>query len=276
VLMGAPLEVLACAPAPASALASAGRAFDRVRDLDASLSAWRPDSEVSRLNREGRVLAGPDLRRALELSLRYARLSRGAFDPTVGSLAEAWGLRSGGRVPLAEELRRALARTGHRLLRLRGPGPKEAVLSGGARLDLGGIGKGFALDEAALAMRRAGALAGRLNFGGQILVFGSAPGSVDGSWEASASPPGGGLPMKIRLLPPTSSLSISGDAELPGHVLDPRSGRPVRREGLAAVVAPTGAQADALSTALYVLGPKEGLGRAASPEVRTWWIQPRP
>ena len=235
--------------APASAQA---RAFAAVEALEARCSTWRPESLWSRLN-AGDAVALPA--EDLDLLRRVAALSRqvdGAFDPVLGRLIEAWGLRRGGLTPDPEALGAARRASGLDLLEL---GAEGARLRNGAWLEEGGFLKGRALDLAAAELRAGGARSGLLDFGGQLLAWGPA------RRVALADPADRQRPrLTIRLR--NASLSTSGTSERGRHILDPRTGQPCPAWGAVAVLRPSGLEADVLSTALYVLGPDRGLAWA--------------
>jgi thiamine biosynthesis lipoprotein len=134
------------------------------------------------------------------------------------------------------------------------PARREVRLLKGARLDLGGIAKGYGADRALEALRLAGAAAGMVDLGGSsVAVFGHALDIGIADPEDRAAPPWGTLRLDA------AALGTSGAAERGAHVVDPRSGRAAARVLSATVVARTAMEADALSTALFVLGPQEGL-----------------
>lgn len=234
---------------------------------DASLSNWKETSELSRVNREAAGPAGaaalaPDLASCLETALEVARETGGAFDPTVGPLMRLYGFRPAApRLPSAEELREASRRVGHGKILFDPGGSTIRFLERGMELDLGGIGKGCALDAAAKRLERLRAGAALLDLGGNLLVRGLPPG--ERAWRIGIRDPGkpGELMGLVEVV--SGSVSTSGDSEnffeaggrRVGHIMDPRTGRPAAAGVVAAtVIAPRGALADALSTALVVAG----------------------
>jgi FAD:protein FMN transferase len=209
-------------------------AFEEVERWDRILSLYKADSELSALNARagtGAVAVSPELYAVTELALRRAEETGGAFDPTVEPL-----LRRGPA---------ALPAVGWRKVRL-DPAARTVSLPAGGGLDFGGIGKGWALDRAGERLRALGAAAARLNFGGQVLALG-APAGAEG-WDVTL--PGQSSPLFIK----DASVAVSGNTERPGHIVSPFTGRRLHRDLAVAVLAPTAAQADAWSTALYVLG----------------------
>jgi thiamine biosynthesis lipoprotein len=150
------------------------------------------------------------------------------------------------------------------------------------RVDLGGIAKGFALDQAAAAMRAAGAAGGMADLGGNIVVFGIAPGGGRGWAIGIRDPRGQGILGSVVL--DSGSVATSGDYERfferdgirYSHIVDPRSAEPARGIAQVTVAAPDGITADALSTALFILGPTAGrsfLDGGLVPGVAVLWVR---
>jgi thiamine biosynthesis lipoprotein len=253
--MGTILEIEALGTAGGSSEAGVAAAFRAVDDVEARLSNWRPESEMCRANAEtGRpfflsAATWGSLTRAFAL----ARETGGAFDPTVGAVTRA---DTGRARPDA---------VGWQKARL---DPRDRTLSfavAGGAIDTGGFAKGEALDRALVALRSHGIVAARLNFGGQISLFGtSGPGARrrDLGTVAIAEPRAGSSRELGRFSAEDRSVSTSAQSERPGHIVDPRSGAPVAFAGSVIVVADTGTRADALSTALFVLGPARGIAFA--------------
>lgn len=223
-------------------------ALAEVMALEERCSTWRPESLWSRLNAGEAVVLPPEDRALLVKVVELSRRTNGAFDPLLGRLIQAWGLRSGGRVPSEPELAEARAAAG--VDHLQGL-PGGVTLRGGAWLEEGGFLKGHALDRLAARLRHGGARAGLLDFGGQLLAWGPAQ-SVD-----VADPKDRQLP-RLTVDLRNASLSTSGTSERGRHILDPHTGRLSESWGSVAVVRPTGLEADILSTALYVMGPDRG------------------
>lgn len=267
--MGTWLELTVSAGERATALAASEAAVRALEACEARLSTWRDDSELARLNAAPTAswfeltpeLAG-DLARARELWEATA----GAFDPGLGALVEAWGLRSGGRQPAPEELAAALAARGFAGFTLDG---RRAMRHHPlARIEEGGFGKGLGLDQALRALRAAGGEAARLDLGGQVLVHGAEE-------EIELADPDQRERALLVLTLDSGSLATSGNSERGivvagerrGHLLDPRSGAPAPDFGSLTVWAADAFTADALSTGLYVLGPERALAWQAEPRV---------
>ncbi len=266
-----------------------GRALDEVARLERVMSSWREGSELARLNAAAGApfSCSADLFAVLDSARALAEATGGAFDPTVEPLSRAWDMRGAGRVPSEPELGRARALVGWSRLRLEPP--RTARLDGpGAGLDLGGIGKGFALDRAAEVLRAAGVERALLNFGGEVLALGTAvrgypQGDNSGKWTVSVAHPADRLRPVVRLEVRDAAVSTSAQSERGfvvrgqryGHVLDPRTGRPVATRASVTVVAPSGTRADALSTALLVRGREEAAAWCRGhPADGVLWLEP--
>jgi thiamine biosynthesis lipoprotein len=262
-LMGSRCEVIAWGEREAVVAAAAEAALDEVARLEALLSDYRDDSELSRLNHlgdRGRMAISVDLAAFLREAIDWARLSGGAFDPTIGALTGAWDLRGVGRIPTAPDLERALAATGYQHLHL-GEGPTAWFDVPGLILDPGAIGKGYALDLAARVLEARGVTAALLELGGQYLALDPPP--SEQYWRVAVADPGDRerpvLLMRLR----RQSISTSGQSERGvrvgsrrlGHILDPRRGVPVDWPGQVTVLAAQATAADVLSTAALVRGP---------------------
>ncbi len=265
-------------PTAAAAVQSAWAALDEV---DSLMSTWREDSDLAQVNRDaaaGPVSVAAATATVLDGALAMAAASGGAFDPTVLPLMRLWGLRDGPRrLPAAAEVDAVLSRTGYELValdkaarvRFRQPGPA---------LDFGGIAKGHALDAARAALAAAGVRRGAVDLGGSVLLLGrTAADSVD------IASPDEGCGTVARVPAVDGVVATSGqyerfveiDGRRYGHILDPRTGYPVERAGSVTVLGPDGMTADALATAMFVLGPDEGAALASRwPDVRWWFVGP--
>lgn len=242
-------------------------AFAEVRRLDEALSTYRPESELSRVNREAArrwVSISAETMALLKRALAYAAESDGAFDPTVGPLVRAWGFKHlDYHKPDQQEIDRARAKVGFRSVTL---DPLKGVrfAKPGMELDLGAIAKGYAVDRALAVLKRHGVLAARVDAGGNQGVWGPSP--EGGAWHFGIKDPRAEGEV-LGVVPLASGgVSTSGDAERGfwldgvryGHIVNSLTGWPVQGVLSVTVVAPTAEAADALSTTLYVLGPARG------------------
>jgi len=273
------------------ALDLATRALDFVEALEAQLTVYRDDSEVSRLNRtahEGPVAVEPGLFGLLELARGISEWSGGAYDATAGALSEAWGfVRGPRRVPTEAERAEALARTGWRNLRLDRSRKTVAFDAPGLIVNLGSIGKGYAIDRAVDVLRGHWLPTSGLVHGGQSSLFalGSPPGRFADRWEVALrnpfdpEAPLGTFRVRNRAMGTSGGAfqKFEAGGRTYGHILDPRTGEPADGPASVTVLAPTAAEADALSTALYVLGADAARDLvAARPEVGVVFVEEGP
>jgi thiamine biosynthesis lipoprotein len=273
--MGTVLEIDAFGVDRVSTEAAVTAAFQAVDEVERRLSNWRADSELSRANAtSGPFSLTPRTFRSLSAALSLARETDGAFDPTVGAITEALGLT--GREP---DPRRARPEAvGWRKARLDARTRTIFFATAGGSIDSGGFGKGEALDYALLELRRHGVGAARLNFGGQISLAGTttAVARREDLGEVSIAEPYPGSARELcRFSPGDGSVSTSGVSEHPGHIVDPATGLAAPFAGSVTVVADTGTRADALSTALFVLGPTAGIAFADRRGIATLFVVPR-
>jgi thiamine biosynthesis lipoprotein len=274
---------------PQAAAAAAG-ALDEVDRLEAQLSLFRPDSEVSRLNRLGAY--GPlqveeGLFALLELAAHLHRETEGAYDISTGALSRVWGfLRRQGRVPQPAELAAARACCGMHQVVLDRQHRRVHFLRPGVEINLGSIGKGYALDRAAALLRSHWGCRSALLHGGRssIYALGSAPDCPRG-WPVGVAHPWDRRRRLAVLYLRDAGLGTSAatfqhlehNGRRLGHILDPRSGWPA--EGLASVtvLAPTAAEADALATAFFVLGLEKSCAYCAThPHIRALLLPAQP
>jgi FAD:protein FMN transferase len=287
--MACQFDVLFCPRRYPQGADAALAALDLVEQLEAQLTIYRDTSELAAINRragQGALPAEPQL---FELLVRAAALSRatgGAFDITSGPLSKVWGFyRRQGLMPTAAAVEEALAYVGNDGLALDSQARTVALARPGMELNLGAIGKGYALDRAASLLASEG-VADFLIHGGNSSVLARGDRQPPSSTEAAESvqsatsasddapPRGWSIALRHPLRPEVrlaefwlvnQALGTSGSGtqffhhqgKRYGHVIDPRTGWPADKVLSATVIAPTAEQADALSTALYVLGLDE-------------------
>ncbi len=278
--MGVPFRLVLYAGDEADARRVAGLAFARLSELNSILSDYDDHSELSRLSRSSAtgawVALSDDLWRVLARGQELARRSDGAFDMTVGPLVQLWRrARRQRQLPPPDRLAEARRLVGWRLIELDPPRHRARLTVAGMRLDLGGIAKGYAVQETLRLIQTRG-LARALVSGGGDLATGEPPPGRDG-WRVELAPPDmpDAPPARfVRLR--RQALATSGDAfqyvEIDGvrysHIVDPRTGLGLTDRSLVTVIADDGMSADALATAASVLGPTAGLRLlAAHPRV---------
>lgn len=245
-------------------------AFEEIHRVDSRLSLHREDSELSSLNAlaaEGWREVSPDLFEVLALAQSIAQETKGAFDMTIRPLADLWGfIWKEYRLPAAAELQRVLPRVNWRLVEMNATNRTVRFLAPDISIDLGGIGKGYAVDRAVEVLESHGIGRVLVRAGGDVRVTGPPPGEKH--WPIQLEDPAkGGNRTVVALV--HRALSTSGnyenyfevDGRRYSHLLDPRSGMPVSGLAACSVTAPTCAESDAWATACFVLGPKESLAR---------------
>jgi thiamine biosynthesis lipoprotein len=267
-MMGTILHLTVEADRRESALAASERAVEVLEAAEDRLSTWRSDSELSRLNRapvDQMVELSVELAEELASARRFWVATGGAFDPGIGALVEAWGLRDGGRLPDPVERSRALAASG--MVKLELDGRRAMRRHPALVLEEGGFGKGAALDRALAVLAASGIHRAVVDLGGQVAFLGEG----DGVACSIADPRERGRPALLVTVD-GGSVATSGNSERGvtvdgiryGHLLDPRTGEPAPDFGSVTVWAPTATAADCLATGLYVMGPDAALAWAAA------------
>jgi thiamine biosynthesis lipoprotein len=257
---------------PAALRAAGEEALDEIRRLETRLSLYLPTSEIARVNAAAAHRPTRVSHAVFQLLLDAQRLHRetgGAFDITIGPLVRCWGFMGGkGSIPKPEELAQARARVGMEHVILDAQECSVRFDREGVMIDLGAIGKGYAIDCGARTLREAG-VAGALLHGGTSSVFaiGHPPEAPDWKIELASPPPiaGQAVPAPALVCLRDEALSVSAGwgksfeagGKTYGHVLDPRTGAPADGAVMAAVVLPSATETDALSTALLVAGAEE-------------------
>jgi FAD:protein FMN transferase len=275
--MGSEFKVVLYTTDESIARSASRAAFARIAALDAILSDYQPDSELMRLCDQAggpSVAVSADLFDVLERSRRMYEKSGGGFDVTVGPVVRLWRrARRDRKMPAPELLARARALVGSGQMRLDAGARTVQLLKSGMKLDVGGIAKGYACGEAIAVLRRSGVASALVAGSGDIVVSGPPPDTTGwtigiGPLEAPTAPPRQFLRVK------DAAVSTSGDAERYveigekrySHIVDPQTGLGVVDRSSVTVVAPDGATADSLDTAVYVLGPERGLALVEATE----------
>jgi FAD:protein FMN transferase len=252
---------------PVRLRAAGEEALQEIERLEGQLSLYRRDSEISHINSHAAVTAVKVEPRLFRLLSRCALMSEktgGAFDVTVGPLMRAWGFVGGsGHLPEPAELAAARRCTGMGHIIFDEGEYTVRFTRPGMQIDLGGYGKGYAVERAASILMENGVTSALLH-GGTSSVFAVGAPPLGASWKVALSGAfaGGGRQMVVELN--NSGLSVSAphgkcfrvDGHTYGHVLDPRTAEPTQAAPSAAVVGPSPADCEALSKALLILGPE--------------------
>lgn len=246
-------------------------AFARIAALNSVMSDYDPKSELSVLcAKNAQTCAGPiavsdDLYRVIQEAQKISELSEGAFDITVGPVVRLWRLARKNRLmPDPEVLKEAMSKVGYQKIKL-DPVKKTVELTvAGMKLDLGGIGKGFAAEEVLKLLKEKGITSALVAASGDISVADPPPHTQ--GWKISIAPLPGSTQERILTLK-NVAVSTSGDAsqfvEIAGkrysHVLDPRTGIGLQGRRSVTVIAPRGTQADALTKMASVWEPEKAI-----------------
>ena len=245
-------------------------AFDRIRALNDCLSDYDSESELRRLcqsaGRGTPVPVSDDLWNVLSHAQRMAELSDGGFDVTCGNLVRLWRrARRQRELPPPDLLKQAMLTTGRELLRLDPQQRTAELLREGMRLDLGGIAKGYATAAALSVLRQRGLPAAMVDAGGDLCLGDAPPGTA--GWTVGVAPRGPNGPPRWILSAQRQAVATSGDmwqfvvidGKRYSHIVDPRTGGGLTNRLHCTIVHPDGPTADALATAVSVLGIERGL-----------------
>jgi len=290
--MATRFEIVLYGDNPTALRAAAEEAIEEIHRLEAQLSLYQPSSEIAHVNaraaREG-VRVSPGVFALLEHAQKLTSETSGAFDITIAPLVRCWGFMGGtGKIPSENELADARAKVGMHLVQLNRPDFTIRFATEGVMLDLGAIGKGYAIDCASEILRQAGVASALLHSGtSTVSAIGSPPGEAN--WKIAiehpadrtirtlardskpdsceSSEPLTTIPLKDECISVSAvwGKSFQADGRILGHVLDPRTGVPVSGAVLAAVVLASATETDALSTALLTLG---GVGQGPLARIR--------
>ncbi len=253
-----------------SALRAAGEeALAEIELLEDQLSLYRPGSEIARLNARAAyvpVRVSPALFALLEHAKQLHQESGGAFDISISPLVRCWGFMGGcGRKPAPEDVAAARSKVGMDLVCLEAGTLTVQFSCPGVMLDLGAIGKGYAIERAVELLREAGVVSALLHGGtSTVYALGHPPDSefwhvaLEEPPSALGAPPTAFPPIRLRDQAMSASAiwgrSFQAEGKTLGHILDPRTGHPAENAVLAAVVLPSATETDALSTALLIRG----------------------
>ena len=239
--------------------------FEEIDGLDAQMSNYRPESELSRINREAArqsVVVEPRLFQLVRDAVRTSEETGGAFDITVGPLMKSWGFfRGRGRLPSRKELAQVLKRVGYWHITLEAAPRTVRFEEEGIELDLGGLGKGYAVDQAVEILRANGITSALVSSGTSSIYALGAPPAQRG-WKVTVRDPFDAIKVGDVIYLKNCSLSTSGNYEkffklggrIYSHIMNPKTGLPVENMLSTTVLAPRATAGDALSTAFYVLG----------------------
>ncbi len=261
-IMGVDARLVVYAKDQTSAESACIAAFERMSELDSIMSDYQKESELNRLCAEdvGRFRkVSRDLYKVIDFSLKISEQTEGAFDISAGPLVRLWrAARKSGKLPLYTEISRIQNLVGYQKISLE-PGSSSVKLTqAGMQLDLGGIAKGYACDEAQKVLKVHGIFSALVEMGGDVVVSDAPPGKA--GWTVLV-PNAEKLGIAPQLEIKNCAISSSGDTEqfatIGGrhfsHVVDPRSGLALFNRVQATVICPSGLESDPLSTSLTLL-----------------------
>lgn len=268
--MGSPFKILLYSTDPTAARRASRAAYDRIARLDAILSDYQPESELSRLSAKAggpAVPVGPELFDVLKACQSYYKKTGGVLDPTIAPVGRLWRRAMRDRkLPDPQKLAEARERVGADKMILDEAARTVRLTTPGMKLDVGGIAKGIAAQQAIDVLRAEGIDRALVGGAGDIVVSGPPPGADGWTIGVATLTPNTTEP-ELYLSLHDAAVSTSGDAEryvvIDGrrysHIINPVTGEAVVDRASVTVVAPDGTTADALETSAYLLGPEKGL-----------------
>ncbi|MEY4705893.1 MAG: hypothetical protein RL042_2098 [Nitrospirota bacterium] len=266
--MGTLVSITAVASAHEDANKAINAGFMEIKRLEQLLSTWIPESELSHVNVSAGVMpvhVSIETLTIVQRAIQAAEMTGGGFNIAIGPAVDAWRVTEGQRIPTESEL--DALRPLVDLLAVHVDAREQTIYldKPGMRIDVGGIGKGYAADQAVMVMKKAGAVAGVVALSGDIKTFGRLPGGKMFPVGIQHPRQDGAVLAWIDLQ--DEAISTAGDYERfferdgvrYHHVLDPRTLQPARACQSVTVIAKEGVWADGLDTGIFVMGPERGM-----------------
>jgi thiamine biosynthesis lipoprotein len=267
--MGSRFEMTAVHPDRGIAQKAVDSAYAEVDRLEGMISSWKETSETAKINKNaGRepVRVSRELFNLIRRALKVSRLTDGAFDITFAGVGRLWDFKaSDARPPSPDDVRKAMRHVGYKNVVLDEKKRTVFLRDSKARIGLGGIGKGYAANRAVILLKENGVEHGVVNAGGDLVAFGR---REDGApWDITIAHPLRPDRVFARIELTEQAVVTSGDYESfmvadgkrYGHILDPGTGYPADALRSVTVVCPDAELADALATAVFVMGSENGL-----------------
>jgi len=267
--MGSRFEITAISSDESAARAAIDAAYDEIDRIESLISSWKTTSATSTVNAlagQGPVPVPRELFNLVRRSLKVSELTAGAFDISFAGAGQLWDFKSAApRLPEPDKIRSALSVVDYKLIQLDERAGTVDLTRSGMRIGFGAIGKGYAANRAVHVLKELDIDGGVVNAGGDLLAFGR---QEDGDpWTVAIADPLHRDKVFAYLEISDTAIVTSGDyesfIEIEGvrysHILDPRTGFPVRDVRSATVLCPDAELADALATGISVLGPEAGL-----------------
>ena len=266
--MGTLVSITAVGASDQGANDAINAGFQEIKRLERLLSTWIPDSELSRVNASAGVKpvqVSPETLAVVRRSLQVAEMTGGAFNIALGPAIDAWNISAEPRFPSASELESLKPLLDLRAVRADVREHAIYLEKAGMRIDVGGIGKGYAADQAVMALKEAGAMAGVVALSGDIKTFGKLPGGK--KFPVAIQHPRREGQVLVFIDLEDEAISTAGDYERffeqdgvrYHHILDPVTLQPARGCQSVSVVARDGVLADGLDTGIFVMGPTRGM-----------------
>jgi len=282
-IMGTVFEIAAYERSSEQASVAIEMAFQEILRLDHLMSNYNPESALSHLNQSAHFHAEKvptDLYNVIQQAMHFSKLSNGKFDITVAPLVNLWkAALSGESIPSVAQQQQAQACVGYEKILLTPP-DQITFQCDCVQLDLGAIGKGYAVDRAVTMLYSLGIRNALINAGGStIFAMGSPPGKS--GWLVHLRDPSHRVDPYVMLNNESVSTSEQSPASLlgrdsAGHIVDPTTGQPLKTEFAVSVVAPTATLSDGLSTTLLLLRPVQGKSLVSQmPDVSAIWVSPK-
>jgi len=281
-LMGSPFKLIIYAPDDSIANVSAMSAFKRIEDLNLLLSDYRDDSEINSVSaRSGSgswIAVSKDLFDILYISDDISRKTDGAFDATLGPIVQEWRRATRkGYLPDKKVIRSALAKTGYKKVKFDISNQKIRLKKKGMRLDIGGLGKGYAADEAVKVLKSYGIKSAMIDAGGKLALMDPPPGEK--GWKIVVSTGSDSIRtieyanVGIATSGPTYRY-LEYEGKRYSHIVDPKTGIGLQFHLRTTVISPNATEADALATAFSVSGIDEGKKYLKKfPDNKVWLVE---
>ena len=266
--MGTLVSVTAVALTHEDANRAINAGFMEIKRLEQLLSTWIPMSELSRVNAAAGVMpvpVSPETLTVVQRAMQAADMTGDGFNIAIGPAVDAWRVTESQRIPTESELEALRPLVDLQSVHVDVRAQTIYLEKSGMRIDVGGIGKGYAADQAVTAMKRAGAVAGVVALSGDIKTFGRLPGGKMFPVGIQHPRQEGAVLAWIDLQ--DEAISTAGDYERfferdgvrYHHILDPRTLQPARACQSVTVIAKEGVWADGLDTGIFVMGPERGM-----------------
>jgi thiamine biosynthesis lipoprotein len=265
-LMGSPFKLIIYAPDDSSAHKAAMSAYKRIEDLNVALSDYRDDSEINAVSAQSGtdkwIPVSKDLFDILFVSDDISKKTKGAFDATLGPIVQEWRRATRkGYLPDKDLIAQALARTGYNKVKYNKANHTIQLKQSGMRLDIGGLGKGYAADEAVKVLKSHGIKSAMIDAGGKLALMDPPPGEK--GWKIVIS---SGRDSIETIEYANVGIATSGptyryleyNGKRYSHIVDPKTGIGLEHHVRTTVISPDATEADALATAFSVSGIKEG------------------